>query len=133
MKIEKLGVRITDVPLLQNVIITPEHIEINGKSFAGAEVQEMRDALTEALTAYTELSATFGNPPATGFFIGQELTGDEQLPVGTVVVDKDNDLWTFRGDLWESADDDTVSVNHWPGTVERYAPVTIMSLPGGAQ
>lgn len=136
MKIEKLGLVITaGTGSAETVIkVTPDQFELNGAARCRAEIEELRDALTAALAEYDTLTAATEQPAptASAFTVGQVLTGDEDLPVGTVVQDSDwrgADTWTFEGDQWVTPYGDYASAQHWPGTVERYGPVKIVSLP----
>lgn len=139
MKIEKLGVRITDVPLLLLIDVTPQGILFNGAEYTTltvAEVEELRDALTEALKAHTDLTTvTYAyEPPAPpAFTIGQELTGEEDLPPDTVVADCDGDRWRKRELGWVRIGEyPSSSVYSLPRLFDQFAPITIVSLPGVA-
>ncbi len=133
MRIVNKGVRIEDTPW--PIDITPDAerpFRFTDQDWTREALTEVRDALTEALRQLDILTGAESNPEHCGFTVGQVLTGEEDLPIGTVAEDSDPnhpDTWTFRGDLWETSDGDTVSVNHWKGTVEHYGPVKIVSLP----
>lgn len=137
MKIENMGVRITagSGSIYHEIVITPEGgIYVNGASWSRDEAVDVAHALSTAVEKYDAMTRTQEQPEpsAPAFTVGQVLTGDEDLPIGTVVQDSDRngpDTWTFEGDLWQTEKGDTVSFNHWRGTVERYGPVTIVSLP----
>lgn len=132
MQIEKLGVRITDVPLLQTIVISTTCVEIGSTALTCTEVEEMRDALNEALTAYYELSGA-RREAVHGFAVDQVLTGDEELPLGTIVVDGEQDRWKLGPHGWGTssssghATDDGVTPLH--KVVMDYTPVTIIHLP----
>jgi len=134
MRIVNKGVRIEDTPW--PIEITPDAerpFRFTDQEWTREALTEVRDALTEALRQLDCLTGAEPSEPvrSSGFHVGQVLTGEEDLPIGTVVEDSDKspDTWTFRGDLWETTDGDTVSVQRWRGTIEHYGPVTIVSLP----
>lgn len=133
MRIEKLGAVIAvGIGSAETTIrVTPDQFELNGAPRCRAEIEELRDALIAALAEYDAMTTTT-EPAASPFMVGQMLTGDEDLPTGTVVRDSDrngSDTWTNEGNQWVTADGDHVSAQHWPGTVKHYGPVTIVSLP----
>lgn len=103
MKIEKLGVKITagSGTVYYEITVSPEDgIYVNGASWARAEAEEIRDALTAALAGYDALNAPPEPAPVTPHLaIGQVLSGSEDLPIGTVVRDKDGDPWDITADL----------------------------------
>jgi len=118
MNIEQLGVRITGVPGIQSIEVTARgsividcdftYSDIDGKivpqSYGLPQAIELRDALTAAIEHAERMSGApagsdecayhaMGKPCSDGrhsFTVGQELTGAEDLPVGTVIRDGDN-------------------------------------------
>lgn len=138
MNIEQLGVRIQlDGDLaIETIRVTPHEIEINGAGHKLSELHEMRDALSAAIDHAERMLAPAEPAPESKpvrlFTPDQVLTGYEELPVGTVVKDKDKDLWVRREDRWADprGDElDSCSLEGWPAWCRRYAPVTIVSLP----
>lgn len=137
MRIESRGVDIVDVPGVTRITVERDSIVIDMESKVGrydiGQVAQIRNALNAALAEHAKLDTAMTTPntePA--FYVGQVLDGTEDLPIGTLVQDSDKngpDTWTYRGDLWETADGDTVSVKQWPKTVRLYGPITIVSLP----
>lgn len=137
MRIESRGVDIVDVPGVTRITVERDSIVIDMESKVGrydiGQVAQIRNALDAALAEHAKLDTAMTTPNTEPAFRAEQvLDGTEDLPVGTVVQDSDKngpDTWTYRGDLWGTADGDTVSVNHWHGTVRLYGPITIVSLP----
>lgn len=139
MKIEKLGVRITDVPFFDaiQVIETGIVIEDEGRNFGFEvhQVKQMRDALTAAIEAAEQMA---GQGAAPEFTVGQLITNSSAvLPVGTVIRDNDPE---DGPDEWVSiAPDAFVLVrykdNSDPQTqrlawlIEKFGYPTIVNLP----
>lgn len=122
MKIENMGVKITagSGSIYHEIVITPEDgIYVNGASWSRAETVDVAHALSTAVEKYDALTRTQEQPApdAPAFTVGQVLTGDEDLPVGTLVNDKDGDPWDITVDLPLKD-----IRKHW-------APFTIVSLP----
>lgn len=121
MRIEKLGVVITaGTGSAETVIkVMAEHFELNGAWRQRAEIEELRDALTAALAEYDAMTATTEQiaPGAPAFTVGQVLTGDEDLPIGAKVNDKDGEPWDIAADL------------PLKDIRKQWAPFTIVSLP----
>lgn len=120
MKIENMGVRISEVPYLGSIVIADGQAQIGGsRHYEIAEVREMRDALDAAIREMEPAA------PVTLFALGQVLTGDEDPPIGTVVKDEDETCWTLKPGGW------TCGGSKW--TLDRlargYGPITIVSLP----
>lgn len=134
MKIENMGVKITGVHYLGTIEINTDGIVIGGSFRERVDVEEMRDALTEALRQYDAMTAT-AEPapiaPTPGLAPGQRLDGTETLPDGAVVQDADGENWCVipSGNLTLR----TPRVDDFGWTlarlVDEYAPVHIVSLP----
>lgn len=134
MRIEKLGVKITDTPW--EITVTPP-VEIGGEMrgirFAGQDwtreaTEQVRDALTAALAEYDAMTTTKSAAPQ--FTVGQELAGDEHLPLGTVLMDGEGDRWyhlmpgLYSTDRGATDPSRTLSV-----IVSCYRGAKIVSLP----
>lgn len=138
MKIQSRGVEITDVPGVERITVEQDSIEIQMQQASDwypiSQVAQIRNALDAALAEHAKFDTAMTTPntelvPA--FTVGQVLTGTEDLPVGTVVVDGDLN----GGDRWTVRENGLLSLTQPEGTtrlraiVRELAPVTIVSLP----
>lgn len=129
MKIENMGVKISEVPYLGEIVIADGRARIDdGDNTWYCEIEqlrEMRDALDAAIREL-EPAATV---PVTLFTIGQNLTGDEDLPVGATVSDGRGDVWCQKSNRKYTLTD--LASGRWTlGEIaEVYGPVTLASLP----
>lgn len=131
---------ITDVPYFDNITIRPsERSEGNlcvqlsdgagTLSLSIGEITQLRNALSAAIAEAKALAASLAGS-VQPFMVRQELNGTEDLPIGTVIEDRDGTSWTLDCKGWTS-----------PGGMFRpiplrdvhsgLAPLHILSLPGG--
>lgn len=133
MKIEHMGVRIVcnEGSAEAIIVVTPEQFTLSGNIYCRAEIEALRDALTEALKQYDALGTTPAPFPVFTFYVGQEINGTEDLPVGTRVIDSEEDVWELRSpEHWTLPDNTIISRKSFRDSiVRRYAPMTIVSLP----
>lgn len=130
MKIEDMGVKITagSGSVYHEIVITPEDgIYVNGASWSRAEAVDVAHALSTAVEKHDAMTRT-QEQPVPAFAVGQVLTGDEDLPIGTEVSDCEGDLWVMRSN-------GSLSLHQPEGStplraiVRELSPVKIMSLP----
>lgn len=124
-----MGVKISDIPYLVEIVIADGRARVDDGDNAWyceiEQLREMRDALDAAIR---ELEPGVTPTPVTLFALGQVLTGDEDLPIGTVVRDEGETYWTLKPGGWTCSDS---NAPRW--TLDRlartYGPVTIVGLP----
>ena len=134
MKIENMGVKISKVPYLGEIVIADGRARIDdGDTTWHADVEqlrEMRDALDAAIRELEKSSAS--EPSAALFHVGQMVDGGELLPIGAVVKDSDPSV---RARTEWTCGPEGYSLYGLGGTtplreiVRNFAPVTIVSLP----
>jgi hypothetical protein len=137
VKIQKLGVIITEIPGVKKIEVSADCITLHGfgshsmpEEFGLPETRQLRDALTAAVQEAERMVEPTAEPVRL-FTPDQILSGDEDLPIGTVVVDKTGDQWGLGDFGWGT---DTPEP-YFEGTttltsiVEHWAPVRIVSLP----
>lgn len=137
---------ITDVPGFEKIVIEPSDFNENGvhivlddgdgtRPFNIIEATQLRDALgaaieeAETLNIVLDAGRAAAPKPVRLFVVGQELDSTEDLPVGTVIVDRDGTHWTRHRQGWTWTGN--ASGRSLSFVVGRYGPVRIMSLPGG--
>jgi hypothetical protein len=143
MKIDKTLV-ITDIPWITRIVVQPAAeypIRLDSDesadlipAFSLEQIEELRDALTLAIDHvrdYREPPKLPEPTPVRLFTPGQSVTVEDiaKLPVGTHLVDDENSPgWRVLGNGFLSY----ASVE-WRAedAFRRFAPFTIVSLPGG--
>jgi hypothetical protein len=138
VKIQKMGVTITEVPGVEKIEVSADHItlygfgcysEIHGElmpeAFGLPEARQLRDALSAAI----EEAEKMADIPL--FIPGQILKGDEDLPIGTVILDDGGDRWGLGEKGWGTDGSEPVfdQAGNLPNILKRWSPVTIVSLP----
>lgn len=129
-----MGVKITGVHYIGTIEILTDGIVIGGSFRERVDVEEMRDALTEALRQHDAMTTTTVPAQPDGMRLlapGMRLDGTETLPDGTVVEDSDGTDWhvipTGNLTLNERREDHTGwTLAH---LMDEYGPVHIVSLP----
>jgi hypothetical protein len=139
LKITKT-ITISGIPYLGDINIYPSTETTSGiQIFVGSTVMtveqlhEIRTAVELAIENAESMIAPANLPlkPVRLYMPGQELSGDEDLPIGTVVTDGNKDAWTLRpngGWTCTGADSGRWALDQ---IIEVYGPTTIVSLPGG--
>ena len=152
MKIEHMGIRITDVPGFEYIEVQPggtfalksEFSALDGDgpvSYDLTAFTQLRNALDAALEQHAKFDTAMTTPniEQPPYAVGQALTGAEDLPVGTVVRDSgirgaEIDDWRMmENGLFETIRDGKPMSPNGDTTfqflIEKYAPITIVSLP----
>lgn len=140
LKITKT-ITISNIPYFADITIRPSAETTNGiEIFMGSTVMtleylhEIRTAVELAIENAESMIAPANLPlkPVRLYMPGQELSGDEDLPIGTVVTDGDNDGWIV-GPNGLGMESGTGQNGDTPlkQIVDDCFPVTIVSLPGG--
>lgn len=137
MKIEKACTRITDIPVFRSIEVRQNKFELSAQFEGGtyflplAEMTQLRNALDAALEEHAKFDTAMTSPSTSlPFMVGQKLTGEEDLPVGTAV-------WGGAGDVWHCLKPGLYSVDSsnsdptWSlaGIVRTYRHAKIKSLP----
>jgi hypothetical protein len=128
---------ITGIPYFNSIRVTPHALEPIELEAGEAEcmipalsIERVRD-LRDALTAAIEAAESNIMPPVRLFTPGQTLTGNEDLPIGTYVLDDAKDIWIV-GPRGLGMERGAGPKGEYPlrQIVNDYGPVTIASLPG---
>lgn len=126
MKIERGSVTITDIPVFDHIVIDPTGVDLYtmGDSadyrLALADIEALRDALTEAIRIKRELD---GTPASTS---PREFAKDSAEPglEVTKVRDADDDLWTRSDDGHWDAPTIANYGQFWTYVARNYGPLT---------
>lgn len=147
MKIEQRGITITEIPGMKSITVehgpyigvhvvidsdftySDMHGKVMPQSYGLTEARELRDALSAAIEHAERMSAPVESPST--FAVGQALDGTEDLPIGTVIQDCDDDRWYVKqdGKLRLFSAPGYKGIYALSEVVAKSGPLTIVSLP----
>ena len=146
MNIEQRGITITQVPGLDRIEVGPGagnfgpiRIDVWEGEGEGrppirydiAEARELRDALSAAIEHAERMTGVEPSAPVRLFMPGQVLDGTEDLPIGTVIQDRDDDRWHVKqnGKLRLFSAPSYEGIYALSEVAAESGPFTIVSLP----